>query len=258
MELSYFKLSIEENIAYLQVNHPPANTLNAAVIEELSSAMKQLETREDVKVIVVTGDGKFFVAGADIQEFTEAFGEAEKASTISEQGQALCNQIENIRKPVIAAINGHCLGGGLELAMGCHLRFAAEGASMGLPELNLGLLPSFGGTQRLKNLTNKAKAAELILSSKPIKGAEAKTIGLVNDCFPDEDLMPKVKEFALALAAEKSAESVKRVLELVMEDYPLQEGLQNESKLFGELFETEDGQEGVRAFLDKRAPAFKT
>lgn len=257
MELTYFELSIEGSVAYLQVNHPPANTLNAEVIAELSSTINQLESREDVKVIVLTGNGKFFVAGADIQEFTNAFGEAEKASAISQDGQALCNQIESLRKPVIAAINGHCLGGGLELAMGCHLRFSSEGASMGLPELNLGLLPSFGGTQRLKKLTNKAKAAELILSSNPIKGTEAKNIGLVNDCFSDEELMPKVKEIATALATEKSTESVKRVLELVMEDFPLQEGLEKERKLFGELFETEDGQEGVRAFLDKRKPIFK-
>src|SRR5699024_12582352 len=136
---------------------------------------------------------------------------------------ALLHRFERLRNLVIAAITVHCLGGGLELAMGCHLRFSSEGASMGLPELNLGLLPSFGRTQRLKKLTHKAKAPELILSSNPIKGTEAKIIGLVNDCFSDEELMPKVKEIATALATEKSTESVKRVLELVMEDFPLQD-----------------------------------
>src|SRR5699024_5233799 len=157
MELTYFDLSIEESVAYLQVNHPPANTLNAEVIAELSSPSSELESREEVKVIVVKGSGEFCGDGADIREFTDAIGEAERASAIAQRGQALCNQSESLRKPVIAAINGHCLGGGLELAMGCQLRCSSEGASMGLPELNLGLLPSFGGTQRLKKLNKKAK-----------------------------------------------------------------------------------------------------
>lgn len=256
MQLSNFQVNFEEEVAYITIDHPPANALSADVLTELSGAIPQLEQRDDVKAVVITGKGKFFAAGADIQEFTEAFGDAQKGQKISEQGQTLCNQIEEMTKPVIAAINGHCLGGGLELAMACHLRFATEDAKMGLPELNLGLIPSFGGTQRLKRLTNKAKALEMILSSRPIKGKEAKEIGLVNDCYPEEQLMEEVKKAATSFATEKSSESVQRAIEAVMADDSFPEGLTRENRLFGELFETEDGKEGVHAFLEKRTPKF--
>lgn len=258
MELTNIGVNIEEKVAFITLDHPPANALSTKVLTELSEEMDGLERNKDVRAVVITGKGKFFSAGADIQEFTQAFEDMEKGRQMSKKGQALCDQIEAMKKPVIAAINGHCLGGGLELALSCHLRFAVEDAKLGLPELTLGLIPSFGGTQRLTRLTNKAKALELILLSRSMKGEEAKDIGLINELFPADQLMDQVEGFAKTIANSKSSISVSKAIEAVSlgQEENLQEGLAREATFFGELFETQDSKEGINAFLEKRTPEF--
>lgn len=258
MSFSNIHLNIEEGVAFVIIDHPPANALNTDTLTELSKGIDEMAHRQEVKVIVITGKGRFFIAGADIKEFTQAFGSAEMAKQMSERGQALCNQIEQLNKPVIAAINGDCLGGGLELAMSCHLRLAADEAKLGLPELKLGLIPAFGGTQRLARLTNKAKALELILTSRFINGKESERIGLINASLPSDRLMSEVKNLALVIAREKSSISVTKAVEAISKglEETLTEGLSREARFFGEIFGTEDCKEGVNAFLEKRQPKF--
>ncbi|HBI02824.1 MAG TPA: enoyl-CoA hydratase [Paenibacillaceae bacterium] len=258
MDFSNVNLQIENKVAYVTIQHPPANTLNTATLHGIKGAMDYVAKDSEVKVVVVTGAGKFFIAGADIKEFTEAFQNKEKGKEMAELGQRIFDQIESMEKPVIAAINGAALGGGLELALACHLRYATEEALLGLPELKLGLIPGFGGTQRLARVVGKGKALELILSSKFIKGTEAEKLGLVNQVFPQESLLTEVKAFAESLANEKSAVSMAYAIQAVT--YGLQtnqeEGLNKEADLFGDLFLTEDTKEGIHAFIEKRNPVF--
>ncbi|AMA72047.1 MULTISPECIES: enoyl-CoA hydratase [Aneurinibacillus] len=258
MEFTNVKLEVANRVAYISIDVPPANTLSSATLSGLSDAFHYAGNNEEIKVVVVTGAGKFFVAGADIKEFTGAFDNPEKAEQMARTGQRLFDRIENFQKPVIAAINGAALGGGLELAMACHMRFAAEDAKLGLPELNLGLIPGFGGTQRLARLTNKAKALELILTSQFIDGKEAERIGLVNRAVPLASLMDEVKKFAEFIALQKSAISIRAALTAVT--YGLctgpESGMEKEAKLFGELFVSDDMKEGVNAFIEKRKAQF--
>lgn len=258
MEFTNVKLEVENRVAYIRIDAPPANTLSSVTLSGLGEAFDYVEGNSDVKVVVVTGAGKFFVAGADIKEFTNAFDNPKAAEQMAHTGQKLFDRIENFSKPVIAAVNGAALGGGLELAMACHMRYAAEDAKLGLPELNLGLIPGFGGTQRLARLTNQAKALELILTSQFIDGKEAERIGLVNHAIPLASLMDEVKKIAELIALQKSAVSVSASLKAVT--YGLQEGqekgMEKEAILFGELFTSDDMKEGVGAFIEKRKAQF--
>lgn len=258
MEFTNVKLEVENRVAYISIDVPPANTLSSDTLSGLSEAFDYVEGNSDVKVVVVTGAGKFFVAGADIKEFTNAFDNTEAAEQMARTGQKLFDRIEGFSKPVIAAVNGAALGGGLELAMACHIRYAAEDAKLGLPELNLGLIPGFGGTQRLARLTNQAKALELILTSQFIDGKEAERIGLVNRAIPLASLMDEVKNIAELIALQKSAVSVSATLKAVT--YGLREGqgngMEKEAVLFGELFASDDMKEGVNAFIEKRKAKF--
>ncbi|SFE53501.1 enoyl-CoA hydratase [Alteribacillus iranensis] len=253
------KVEVEESYAIVYINNPPANALNTETIRELSSCIDHLASQENVKAILLTGEGKFFIAGADIKEFQDGFNKAEVGKTMAEEAQAVFQKIENLSIPVIAAINGACLGGGLELAMSCHMRIASHEAVIGQPELNLGLIPGFGGTQRLPRLTNKAKALELILLSKNVKGEEAEKLGIVNKSVDKEDVLQEARQWAETIATQKSASSVAATLKAVTNglNNGLTEGLQEEAHLFGGLFETEDMQEGVTAFIEKRKPVFK-
>jgi enoyl-CoA hydratase len=258
MEFTNVKLEVANKVAYLNIDVPPANTLSSATLSGISDAFDYIEKSSEAKVVVITGAGKFFVAGADIKEFTGVFDNAVQAEQMARRGQKLLDRIEAFDKPVIAAINGAALGGGLELAMACHMRFAAEEAKLGLPELNLGLIPGFGGTQRLARLTNKAKALELILTSQFIDGKEAERIGLVNRAIPLSSLMEEVKKIAELIALEKSAVSVSAALQAVT--YGLSAGqecgMDNEAALFGKLFVSDDVKEGVNAFIEKRKAQF--
>ncbi len=257
-DYKHIAFEIENGVAYIEINNPPVNVLHSTTILELSQCMDGLSERSDVKAIVITGRGKFFVAGADIKEFEPIIGDEARGTELSIAGQSLFNKIERFKKPVIAAINGICLGGGLELAMSCHLRLAANEAVMGLPELKLGLIPGYGGTQRLARITGKAKALELILTSRSIDGQEAQRIGLVNQSVPSGELTDTAKRFAEEIVSDKSAVSISATLEAVTRgmEIPLEEGLKLEAQLFGNLFGTADMKEGVRAFIEKRKARF--
>ncbi|AYN01075.1 enoyl-CoA hydratase-related protein [Chryseobacterium sp. 3008163] len=248
-------LSREDKTAIITINRPESlNALNAKTIKEISSALDELASDHEVRVIILTGSGeKSFVAGADIKEFSD-FNQ-EKAEELARNGQnILFNKIENLSKPVIAAVNGFALGGGLELAMSCHIRYASENAKLGLPEVTLGLIPGYGGTQRLPKLVGKGIANEMIFSAKMIPAQKAKEIGLVNEVFPIEELLTKTKELAKTIA-NNSPMAISRAIQATnLSD--TDKGFETEIKYFGELFELEDKKEGVSAFLEKRKPNF--
>lgn len=256
---TYIGIKIANRVATVTLNRPPVNALSAEVIDELSACLDKLAADPDVKAIVLTGEGKCFAAGADIKQFTSAFGDAEAAAQLALSVQDKLRRIEKMTKPVICAINGAALGGGLELALSCHLRIAADEAQLGLPELNLGLIPGYGGTQRLARLIGKAKATEMILLSQPVSGQEAERLGLVNKSVQRDQLVPAALEWAERIARDKSATSVAAALTAITEglDGTLEEGLEREAELFGALFETESAREGVTAFIEKRLAKFR-
>ena len=255
--MSYENILIEheDRTTVITINRPQSlNALNAKTIAELSSALDELSSDAHCRVAIITGSGeKSFVAGADIKEFSD-FGTS-AAEELARNGQnILFNKIENLNKPVIAAVNGFALGGGLELAMACHIRYASENARLGLPEVTLGLIPGYGGTQRLPKLVGKGLANELIFSAKMIPAQRAKEIGLVNDVFSLEELLPKAKELAKQIA-QNSPMGISKAIEAVNQSDSVQ-GFETEIKAFGELFEMDDKKEGVAAFLEKRKPSF--
>jgi enoyl-CoA hydratase len=258
MGYQFLNLNYEDNIATAAINTPPANTLSTACIAELHEVIKKLGEMEQIHAVIITGSDRFFAAGADIKEFVPALGDYEKGSAISEAGQSLCNEVEALRKPVIAAINGPALGGGMELALACHYRIASEQAILGLPELKLGLIPSFGGTQRLSRTTNTATALDLILTGRHVRGKEAEALGIVQTTVSAEALLSAAVSIAKSLVDGKSITSVKRAVECVIKGYnePIESGLSREKKQFAELFLTDDAKEGVQAFIEKRTPHF--
>lgn len=248
-------IEVADRVAWLTINNPPANALNQTTLAELNTALDQLATDDQVKAVVVTGEGRFFIAGADIKQFTQ-LGQAE-SQALSETGQALFRRIETFRKPVIAAINGACLGGGLELAMACHMRFAAVEAKLGLPELNLGIIPGYGGTQRLPRLVGSGKATQLMLTSEMISGEEAHRIGLVEAVYPVEQLLDEVRKLTAAITA-KGKVALDFALQAIQASFDgdSEAGYRKEAELFGQVFGTEDAREGISAFIEKRKPAF--
>lgn len=249
-------LQVEDRIALITINHPPANALNRATLEELEQTVEQVAGDEQVKVVIISGEGKFFIAGADIKEFMQVG--RDQGDELARLGQRVFNKIENLSKPVIAAINGACLGGGLELALACHIRIAADVAKLGLPELNLGLIPGYGGTQRLPRLIGSERATEMILTSRMVDGNEAYRLGLVSKVVPLDSLMNDAKQLAATIAS-KSAVTLRIALTSIREGLKgkLEDGLELEARSFGEAFQSEDMLEGVNAFIEKRAPKFK-
>lgn len=243
-------------VATIKVNRPPANALSSRVLKELSAILDEFETNEDVRVILIHGEGRFFSAGADIKEFT-TIDTGDEFSNLATYGQDLFERMETFPKPIIAAIHGAALGGGLELAMGCHIRLVAENAKLGLPELQLGLIPGFAGTQRLSRFVGTAKAAELLFTSEPITGIEAAQFGLANHAFPEEQLFEKAYEMARKFA-KKSPVSLKAAIKLLnyAKTEEFYEGVKKEAELFGEVFVSEDAKEGISAFIEKREPKF--
>ena len=255
--MNYENIILEKDgkTAIITINRPESlNALNYKTIQELSEAFGQLNDDADVRVIILTGSGeKSFVAGADIKEFSD-FG-TKAAEDLARNGQnMLFNKIENLNKPVIAAVNGFALGGGLELAMSCHIRYASENAKLGLPEVTLGLIPGYGGTQRLPQLVGKGLANELIFSAKMITAERAKEIGLVNEVFSSEELLDKTKELATLISKNSPMGISKAIAAVNLSGTP--KGFETEIKSFGELFEMDDKKEGVAAFLEKRKPSF--
>ncbi|WP_312902512.1 enoyl-CoA hydratase/isomerase family protein [Chryseobacterium taichungense] len=248
-------LNKENKIAVITINRPESlNALNAKTISELSSALEELNADAECRVIILTGSGeKSFVAGADIKEFSD-FGQ-DRAEELSRNGHhSLFNKIENMTKPVIAAVNGFALGGGLELAMACHIRYASENAKLGLPEVTLGLIPGYGGTQRLPKLVGKGIANEMIFSAKMIPAHRAKEIGLVNEVYPIEELLTKTRELANTIASNSPMAISKAIHAVNLSD--TEKGFETEIRYFGELFDMDDKKEGVSAFLEKRKPNF--
>lgn len=248
-------LEKEDKISIITINRPESlNALNAKTIQEISSALDELNSDTGCRVIIITGSGeKSFVAGADIKEFSD-FGQ-EKAEELARNGQnILFNKIENMSKPVIAAVNGFALGGGLELAMACHIRYASENAKLGLPEVTLGLIPGYGGTQRLPKLIGKGLANEMIFSAKMIPAQRAKEIGLVNEVYPITDLLTQTKELAKIIAHNSPMAISKAIYAVNLSD--TDKGFDTEIQYFGELFELDDKKEGVAAFMEKRKPNF--
>lgn len=250
-------LSKKDSLAQITIDRPKKlNALNKATIIELSSAFEALEEDKNTKVIIITGSGeKAFVAGADISEFAN-FSE-EEGSRLARAGQKmLFDFIENLSTPVIAAINGFALGGGLELAMSCHFRIASDNAKMGLPEVSLGVIPGYGGTQRLPQLVGKGKAMEMIMTAAMISADDAKDYGLVNYVTKQEELLPLAEKIASKILRNSSVaiSAVIRAINSGFEDGV--NGFDVEIDAFGKCFGTEDFKEGTSAFLDKRKPNF--
>lgn len=255
--MEFLTIEKKQNIATIVLNRPPANALASALLDEYSEAFNVLEDDDTIRVIILRGEGKFFSAGADIKEFTTLQKE-EEYEQLAKKGQDLFQRIETFSKPVIAAIHGAALGGGLELAMSCHVRLAAKNAKLGLPELQLGIIPGFAGTQRLPRYVGTAKACEMMMTSEPISGEEAEKWGLVNAAHDEEQLFEEAEKLAAKFAS-KSPLSLKYVIDLLhyAKGESFEAGVAREGELFGKVFMSEDGKEGVNAFIEKRKPEFK-
>ena len=247
----------EDGIAQVTVNRPEKrNALNTAVVLELEDAFRRVREEQSVRALIVTGAGeKAFVAGADINEL--AVLSPVEAQTYAMRGQRIFGMLETMPKPTVAAVNGFALGGGLELAMACMVRFASPNAKLGQPEIKLGILPGYGGTQRLPRLIGRGRALEMLLSGEPIDAAEAHRIGLVNAVVPQENLVAHSRQWLAKVLANApvAAALIVEAVDLGL-NAGLQEGLRYEAAAFGLTSATEDRREGTRAFLEKRQPAF--
>jgi enoyl-CoA hydratase len=251
-------LTQEAGVAVVTIHRPDKlNALNAATIDEIDAAFRDIDANPQVRAVIVTGSGdKAFVAGADIGELARQTPLSGKATSI--RGQALLRRIELFRVPVIAAINGFALGGGCELALACHIRLAADNARIGLPEVSLGIIPGYGGTQRLTRLVGRGRAIELTVTGKHITAEEARRIGLVNHVYPQAELMDQARDLCQAIL-KNGPVAVAAALEVMQHglDMPLEEAILLEANAFGVVSATEDMKEGLNAFLEKRKPQFK-
>ena len=252
------KVAVEDRVAVVMIDHRPVNALNRQTLQELGDLIESIRIEPDVKVVILTGSGSLaFVAGADIKDVSqlESTGAARELALF---GQGVFLKLQRLRKPVIAAINGVCLGGGLELAMACHLRISGDRARFGQPEINLGIIPGWGGTQRLPRLIGKAKATEWILTGDIFSAQEAHRLGLVSQVVPQDQVLKVAKDLARKLAS-KGGIALTQALWAIEEglDLPLEKGLEKEAEAFHRVSETEDSREGVKAFLEKRQPQFK-
>jgi enoyl-CoA hydratase len=249
---------LENGTMTITINRPDKmNALNKDVIEDLGKALDEVYSNDEIKTVILTGAGeKAFVAGADISEFL-SLG-ADGCMALASRGRELVfDKIENCPKPVVAAVNGFALGGGCELAMACHFRVAAANAKFGQPEVNLGLIPGYGGTQRLTRLIGKGKAMELLMTADMVGAEEAKTLGLVNHVVPAEELLTKTREILQKIQT-KAPVAISKIIACVNECADgNHHGFDNEITRFGECFVTEDMKEGTTAFLEKRKPVFK-
>jgi enoyl-CoA hydratase len=257
MDYDNLLISLENNIATVVINRPAKlNALNIATINDLHKAIKILGKNKEIKVIILTGAGeKAFVAGADISEF--AHFTVEEGTKLAFEGQELLfNLIECLKTPVIVAVNGFALGGGLELAMACHIRVASDNAKMGLPEVSLGVIPGYGGTQRLPQLVGKGRAMEMVMTAGMITAEEANQYGLVNHVVPQAELI----EFCNGIAQKiikNSPLAIGRAIKAINANFTDgKNGYETEIKNFGKCFGTEDFNEGTKAFLEKRKAVF--
>ncbi|MGV6830194.1 MAG: enoyl-CoA hydratase/isomerase family protein [bacterium] len=257
MSYNNILLSHSNGLATITINRPSKlNALNSETIGELHDALEACNTNDDVKVIVLTGSGeKAFVAGADISEFAD-FNVEEGAALAAKGHDKLFNYVENLSTPVIAAVNGFALGGGLELAMSCHFRIASDNAKMGLPEVSLGVIPGYGGTQRLPQLIGKGRAMEMIMTAGMIDANKALNYGLVNAVVSQEELLPLAEKLAGKIMRNSSV-AIGAAIKAVNANYTDGvNGYKVEISQFGECFGTEDFVEGTTAFLEKRKADF--
>jgi enoyl-CoA hydratase len=248
--------SIEKNILVITINRPDKmNAINKDVMQELGEAIEELQSNPEIKSAIITGSGaKAFVAGADISQFTGL--SVEEGMQVAQKGHDVFNSIERSTKPVIAAVNGFALGGGCELAMACHFRIASENAKFGQPEVNLGLIPGYGGTQRLVQLIGKGRALETLMTGNMIDANTALQYGLVNHVVPSEELIPKAISI-LEVINSKAPLAIAKCIETANAVYDENlDGFKLEVEAFGECFGTEDMKEGATAFLEKRKPSF--
>jgi len=258
--MSFENLTVASDgaITTITIDRPKSlNALNAATLDELERAVDAAGADDDVRVVILTGAGeKAFIAGADISELATL--DVEGATRVAKRGQDLFRKIETLGKPVIAAINGFALGGGCEIALACTLRVASENARIGLPEVKLGVIPGYGGTQRLPRLVGRGIALELIITGEFVKADRALAIGLVNHVTPPGELLDFCRGLANKMIAVGPL-AVRAALAAVDGglDMPLDEGLEREALAFGELFATKDAREGTAAFLEKRPAAFE-
>ena len=247
----------KEGVGILTLNRPDAlNALNTATLSELSHAIDELENDTDIKVVILTGAGKAFVAGADIKEMKDMT--ALEAKEFSARGHEVLGKIEKSRLPFIAAINGHALGGGCELMLACDIRIAAKNAKMGQPEINLGVLPGFGGTQRLPRLVGPGWAKELLYTGKIINADEAYTMGLINRVVEGDELINETMQLATVIT-HKSSLIIEWIKSVVNEgiNMDIDKACSLEKTIFSLCFATHDQKEGMKAFLEKRQPHFK-
>jgi len=258
MAYENISVSLEEGIAILKINRPKVlNALNRATLLEIQRALKELEKDPEVRVLIITGEGeKAFVAGADISEMAPM--NPKEALEFSKLGHETLSLIEEFPSPVIAAVNGYALGGGLELVLACDIILASENARLGLPEVTLGICPGFGGTQRLPRLIGKARAKELIFTGEMIDAKKAYEFGIVNKVVPQDKLLDEAKEIARKIAKNGplAVRAAKRLVEKGLET-SLRNGEAMEIEAWANLFATEDQKEGMKAFLEKRKPEFK-
>jgi enoyl-CoA hydratase len=258
--MGYENLQIErkDGVAVVTVSRPKKlNALNTKTIQELDAIFAALASDAEVKGVVLTGAGeKAFVAGADIEELAGL--DAESGRALSERGHRVFDRIEWLGKPVVAAVNGFALGGGCELALACHVRLASENASLGTPEVKLGLICGYGGTQRLPRLVGRGAALEILLTGERVSAEEALRLGLVNRVVPRDQLLPEAEALVRKMIANGPL-ALRATLEAVHGglDRPLADAQEGEAQLFGELCASADAAEGTRAFLEKRAPKFQ-
>ena len=253
METKFLNVTKENHVAIIKLNRPPVNALNTEFILEIEEYFKELEKDEETRVIVLTGEGKAFVAGADIAEMKEF--DPIHAREFAQNGHRTLNKIESMNKVVIAAINGFALGGGCEIALACDLRIMAENAKIGQPEVNLGIIPGFGGTQRLPRLVGTGIGKELIFTGDTIDAQEALRIGLVNKVVPQDNILEAAKEIARKIAS-KGPRAIKTAKSIINQglDLELHSGNSLEIRHFGACFGSEEPKEGMAAFLEKRKP----
>ena len=251
------KISKNKQIGILTINRPDSlNAMNREVLLEFINGLKKIQSKKDIRVIIITGSGeKAFIAGADIKLMQKM--NREEAFEFANLGQELANLIEKSAKPVIAAVNGYALGGGCEIALSCHLRISSDNAIFAQPEVKIGLLPGWGGTQRLPRIIGRGLANEIILTGRNVAAKEALDIGLVNKVVPQEELMNTCFDIANAILKNSPnaiAESIKLIR--LAAGTNLEKGLSKEAKSFSKLFETEETAEGLTAFVEKRPPKF--
>jgi enoyl-CoA hydratase len=248
--------SLEYGILTVTINRPDKlNALNKDVFNDLEALLKEIESNKEIKAAILTGAGpKAFVAGADITEFAGL--SAAEGMDLARRGQQVFFKLENCSKPVVAAVNGFALGGGCELAMACHFRIASENAKFGQPEVNLGLIPGYGGTQRLAQLIGKGRALEYLMTGNMMDAQTAFQLGLVNYVVPQEELLNKAKAI-LEIIITKAPFAISRCITAANAVFDTANGFEVEIRAFGDCFDTEDMKEGTAAFLEKRKPHFK-